>query len=86
MVFNTTIIQYKLKDSEGFGNGISLLTIYENIIWNSYGCLCHFFLTLNYPNYLYQFILPTITFFINFSITDLQFLYSIWRIKYKKMN
>ena len=83
IAFNTSIIQYKLKDSEGFANGISLLTIYGNIIWNSYGCLCHFFLTLNYPNYLHQFSFPTITFFINFSITDLQFLYSIWRIKYK---
>ncbi len=83
MAFNTSIIQYKLKDSEGFANGISLLTIYENIIWNSYGCLCHFFLTLNYPNYLHQFVFPTITFFINFSITDLQFLYFIWRIKYQ---
>ena len=83
MAFNTSIIQYKLKDSEGFANGISLLTIYGNIIWNSYGCLCHFFLTLNYPNYLHQFAFPTITFFINFSITDLQFLYFIWRIKYQ---
>ena len=83
IAFNTSIIQYKLKDSEGFANGISLLTIYGNIIWNSYGCLCHFFLTLNYPNYLHQFSFPTITFFINFSITDLQFLYFIWRIKYQ---
>ena len=84
MILNTNIIKYKLKNSTNFANGISLFTIYENIIWNSYGCLCHFFLTLNYPNYLYYFIFPTIVYFLNFSFIDLKFLYTIWRLKYQK--
>ena len=84
MILNTNIIKYKLKNSANFANGISLFTIYENIIWNSYGCLCHFFLTLNYPTYLYYFIFPTIVYFLNFSFTDLKFLYTIWRLKYQK--
>jgi hypothetical protein len=84
MILNTNMIKYKLNNSENFANGISLFTIYENIIWNSYGCLCHFFLTLNYPTYLYYFIFPTIVYFLNFSFTDLKFLYTIWRLKYQK--
>ena len=84
MILNTNIIKYKLKNSTNFANGISLFTIYENIIWNSYGCLCHFFLTLNYPTYLYYFIFPTIVYFLNFSFIDLKFLYTIWRLKYQK--
>ena len=85
MVLNTIIVQYKLNNSEVIANGICFFTIYINIISNSYGCICHFFLTINYPIYRYYFILPTISFFINFSITDLRLLYSIWRLKYIKL-
>lgn len=84
MIINTNIIQCNLKNSEALANGVSLLTIYGNIVWNSYGCLCHFFLTINYPNYVYHFFFPTLFFFINFSITDLRFFYSIWRLKNQK--
>ena len=81
MIINTNIVKYKLNQSEAFANGISSLTVFSNIIWNSYGCLCHFFLTVNYQNYLYEFIIPTITFFLNYSITDLKFMYCLWRLK-----
>ena len=81
MIINTNIVKYKLHHSEAFANGISLLTVFNNIIWNSFGSLCHFFLTVNYPNYLYEFMIPTITFFFNFSITDLRFIYCLWRLK-----
>jgi hypothetical protein len=84
MIINTNIVKYRLNDSEGFANGISLIIIFENIIWNSYGCLIHFFLTLYYPKYVYEFAFPTITFFFNFSFTDLRFLYCIWRLKNQK--
>lgn len=50
MILNTNIIQCNLKNNEALPNDISLLTIYGNIVWNSYGYLCHFFLTINYPN------------------------------------
>ena len=43
MIINTNIVKYRLNDSEGFANGISLIILFENIIWNSYGCLIHFF-------------------------------------------
>ena len=81
MIINTNIVKYKLNQSEAFANGISSLTVFSNIIWNSYGCLCHFLLTVNYQNYLYEFIIPTITFFLNYSITDLKFMYCLWRLK-----
>lgn len=82
-ILNTVWINLKLNDSETFARSISLITVYQNVIWNSYGCLCHFFLTINYGKYFLQFLLPTLFYFINFSITDLRFLYGLWRMKYK---
>jgi hypothetical protein len=47
-IFNTIWITVKISDSQTFANSISLITILQNIVWNAYGCLCHFFLTVNY--------------------------------------
>ena len=47
-IFNTIWITIKISDSQTFANSISLITILQNIVWNAYGCLCHFFLTVNY--------------------------------------
>lgn len=83
-IINTVWINLKLNESETYAKSISLLTVYENIIWNFYGCLCHFFLTINYAKYFVHFLIPTIFYFINFSVTDLRFLYSLWRLKYSR--
>jgi len=69
VIINTHIISYSLNNSESYSSSISLITVYENIIWNSYGCLMHFYLTINYKNYFYQFLIPTFCFFFNLSIT-----------------
>jgi hypothetical protein len=47
-IFNTIWLTHKLSDSQTFANSISLITVLQNIVWNAYGCLCHFFLTVNY--------------------------------------
>lgn len=47
-IFNTIWITLKINDSQTFANSISLITVLQNIVWNAYGCLCHFFLTVNY--------------------------------------
>jgi hypothetical protein len=47
-IFNTIWITVKINDSQTFANSISLITVLQNIVWNAYGCLCHFFLTVNY--------------------------------------
>jgi hypothetical protein len=47
-VFNTLWVNRQLNSSNTSANSISLITIVENTVWNSYGCLCHFFLTVSY--------------------------------------
>ena len=47
-IFNTIWLTYKISDSQTYANALSLITILQNIVWNAYGCLCHFFLTVNY--------------------------------------
>lgn len=52
-IFNTIWLTYKISDSQTYANAISLFTILQNIVWNAYGCLCHFFLTVNYDVIFY---------------------------------
>jgi hypothetical protein len=52
-IFNTVWMIHKIADSQTFANSISLITVLQNIVWNAYGCLCHFFLTVNYDVYLF---------------------------------
>ncbi len=51
-IFNTIWLTYKISDSQTYANSISLFTVLQNIVWNAYGCLCHFFLTVNYDVYI----------------------------------
>ena len=53
----------------------------QNILWNSYGCLLHFFFSMNYENYSLQYSIISGLYFANFSYFDLKLLYLIWRIK-----
>ena len=67
-MMNTLFLIKKIQNSVTYSNAISLLTVGQNIIWDSYACLCHFFLTINYDKYIYQFGIPSFFFFVNFSI------------------
>ena len=80
-MFNTIWTILKINGSLVYGNSISLMTICINIIWDAYGCLCHFFLFVFYRNYSYQFAIPAFVNFINFSIIDLRLLYVVWSLK-----
>lgn len=84
-IFNTVYLTNKVGDSTSYANSISLITIAQNIIWNTYGCLCHFFLTVNYDIYAYQFGIPAFLYFINFSVFELRLLYNLWRVKYTRL-
>jgi hypothetical protein len=52
-IFNTVWMIHKISDSQTYANTISLFTVLQNIVWNAYGCLCHFFLTVNYDVHFY---------------------------------
>ena len=47
-IFNTLWLTKQINSSNTLANSISLVTIVQNTVWNSYGCLCHFFLTVSY--------------------------------------
>lgn len=81
-LFNSGWMIYKLDNSVVYGNSISLITISENIIWNAYGCLCHFFLSLSLYSYYIQFGIPSFLFFLNFTIIDIRLLYKLWSLKF----
>jgi hypothetical protein len=58
-IFNSIWLNCKVESYPSFANSISLITIVENMIWNSYGCLSHFFFTINLDVniiYLYNYI------------------------------
>lgn len=84
-LFNSSWIIYKLDTSVVYGNSISLITISENIIWNAYGCLCHFFLSLSLNIYYIQFGVPSFLYFLNFTIIDIRLLYKLWSLKFSSL-
>jgi len=47
-IFNTLWLNKQVNSSNTLANSISLVTIVQNAVWNAYGCLCHFFLTVGY--------------------------------------
>jgi hypothetical protein len=51
----------------------------QNIIWNAYGCLCHFYFAVNHDKYVPHFGIPAFFYFINFSVFELRLLYNLWR-------
>ena len=84
-IFNTIWTIYCINDSDVFGKSISLITVSENILWNSFGCLCNFVFTM-YQNYYYiNFGIISFLFFINFSIIDIRLLYTLWNIKFRHL-
>ena len=81
----TTFLTIKrLNNSTVYANSISMITIGENIIWNAYGCLCHFFLCISFPNFRSQFGIPAVVFFFHFSVMDIRLLYTLWSMKYSE--
>lgn len=77
--FSTIWLNQKIQDSTANSNAISLFSVGQNIIWNSYGCLCHFFLAVNDEEYISHFGIPAFFFFANFSIFELRLLYNVWK-------
>jgi hypothetical protein len=65
---------------------ISLFTIGQNVIWNCYGCLFHFSMTVNFDNYVYHFGIPSFLLFLNFSVFELRLLTIVWKNQNIRLN
>lgn len=55
-----------------------MITICQSIVWNSYGCLCHFFMAIIFEKYIKFFGIPAFIYFINFTIFEIRLLYRTW--------
>lgn len=71
----------KVNDSISNGKSISIIHLYINLIWSSYGCFFHFYLILTDDRGFKYFCFLGAIFFINFSLTDYRFLDIILKIK-----
>lgn len=80
-IFHSLYLTMKIANSQTYAKSLSLITLGQNIVWNAYGCLCHFFMTVKYEQYSYYFSTPAMLYFINFSIFELRLLYNVWSIK-----
>ena len=84
-IINTIWTVYCINESDVFGKSLSLITVSENILWNSFGCLCNFVFTMYHNYYYINFGIISFLFFINFSIIDIRLLYTIWNIKFRHL-
>lgn len=52
-----------------------------NLIWNSSICSGHFFLSLTQDDFIYEYGLISLTYFLLFSIFEIRLLYLIWKAR-----
>ncbi len=60
-------------------NKVSLYTIAGNLIWNIFCFFTTFFISLNYKEYFYDFLIPSIIYLAN---SDLVMFYTLWSKQY----
>jgi len=77
--FSTIWLNQKIIHSMANSNSLALITVGQNVIWNAYGCICHFTLAVNNEQYVPHFGIPAFFYFTNFSIFELRLLYNLWK-------
>ena len=78
-IFSTIWLNYKIENNFTNSNSVCIFTIAQNIIWNAFGSLCHFYFAVNYEKYVIHFAIPSFIFFLNCSIFELRLLYNLWK-------
>lgn len=53
-----------------------------NIIWNAIICTAHFYISITNQEYSYEYGLPSMSFFLLFSIFELRLLFFAWRARH----
>lgn len=77
----TIMITYQVSQNENNINAISILTISQMIIWDSYCCISHLSFALHNTSFIYHFLIPSVLHMLNFGIVDLRLVYKYWQIK-----
>ena len=73
-----------INNSIANAKSLSIITLYNNLVWSGYGCFFHFYLILTDNRAFKYFSFIEAIFFINFSLTDYRFLDILWRLKNKE--
>ena len=64
---------------------ISIFTVCQNIIWNSYCCYSHFYLLLSFSEFKLFFSIICALYFFNFGVLEFPLLYQLLALKYSHM-
>ena len=84
-LFCTKLLINKIDFSAVNHSSISIFTICQNIIWNSYCCYSHFYLLLNFIEYKLYFGIVCGLYFFNFGVLEFPLLYQLLSLKYSHM-
>ena len=83
--FSTKLFISKIDFSTVNSSSISIFTICQNIIWNSYCCYSHFYLLLSYLEFKLYFAIVCGLYFFNFGVLEFPLLYQLLSLKYSHM-
>ena len=85
LVFIVNQITIKnINNSTANAKSLSIITLYNNLVWSGYGCFFHFYFILTDNRAYKYFSFIEAIFFINFSLTDYRFIDILWRLKNKE--
>lgn len=90
-IYLTLKLLYDVSDNDQVGKNICLITLAMNIMWNSFICTVHFYLSITNEDFSYEYGTPSMTYFLLFSIFELRLIFFVWRarnhhIAYTDMN
>ena len=81
----TKIFINKIDFSAVNHSSISIFTVCQNIIWNSYCCYSHFYLLLSFIEFKFFFGIICTLYFFNFGVYEFPLLYQLLALKYSHM-
>ena len=84
-LFTTKLLINKIDFSTVNHSSISIFTICQNIIWNSYCCYSHFYLLLNFIEFKLYLGFVCAFYFFNFGVLEFPLLYQLLSLKYSHM-
>lgn len=81
-LINAKLFINKINDSLVNQKSISIFTICQNIIWNSYCCYCHFFFVVKFIEFKFYFMIVCSLYFFNAGFIEFPLLYKLLCLKY----
>jgi hypothetical protein len=80
-IYLTLKLLYEVSENDQIGKNICLITLSINIMWNSFLCTIHFYLSITNEDFSYEYGTPSMTYFLLFSIFELRLLFFAWRAR-----